>query len=137
MYDNLCRYITVNKIKKLAENWSLRRLTLFGKVTVIKAFLGSQLAYVLTPLRTCEKTLKEINDLLFKFLWDGKVDKIKRTVMINDYKDGGAKMLDIFDFKATWITKYLDNNNKGKWKNLFNHSFRELSCKKCTLKQLK
>ena len=70
----------VDKIKKLC---SLRRLTLFGKVTVIKAFLASQLVYVLTPLRTCEKTLKEINDLLFKFLWDGKGDKIKRTV-IND-----------------------------------------------------
>ena len=50
--------------------------------------------------------------------------------MINHYKDGGAKMLNIFAFnralKATWITKYLDNNNKGKWKNLFNYSFREL-----------
>ena len=102
----------VDKSKKLTENWSLRRLTLFGKVTVIKAFLASQLVYVLTPLRTCKKTLKDFN------VWDGKGDKIKRTVMINHYKDGGAKMLNIFAFnralKATWITKYLDNNNKGK-----------------------
>ena len=132
----------VDKIKKLTENWStsLRRLTLFGKVTVIKAFLALQLVYVLTPLRTCEKTLKEINDLLFKFIWDGKGNKIKRTVMINDYKDGGAKMLDIFAFnralKATWITKYLDNNNKGKWADLFNHSFRELGGKNALLSNL-
>ena len=54
-----------------------------------------------------------------------KGDKIKRTVMINDYDDGGAKMLDINSFnralKSTWITKYFDHTNKGKWKNLFNH----------------
>lgn len=128
------------KFKKLTENWSLRKLTLFGKITVIKAFLASQLVYVLTSLRTCEKTLKEINDLLFKFLWDGKGDKIKRTVMTNDYKDGGAKMLDIRAFnralKATWITKYLDNSNKGKWKNLFNYSFCELGGKNAFLSNL-
>ena len=60
--------------------------------------------------------------------------------MINDYKDGGAKMFDIFAFnralKATWITKYLDNNNKGKWKNLFNYSFRELGGKNALLSNL-
>ena len=43
--------------------------------------------------------------------------------MISDYKDGGAKMLDIFAFnkalKVTWVTRYLDDNYKGKWKNTF------------------
>ena len=45
--------------------------------------------------------------------------------MINDYKDDGAKMLDTSSFnqavKSTWIIKYFDHTNKGKWKNLFNH----------------
>ena len=64
--------------------------------------------------------IKEIKDLLYKFLWDGKGDKIKRMVVIYDYQEGGIKMLDIKSFnsalKATWIPKYLDVNNKGKWK---------------------
>ena len=38
--------------------------------------------------------------------------------MINDSKDEGARMFDIFAFnrtlKATWITKYLENSNKEK-----------------------
>ena len=58
--------------------------------------------------------IKEINDILYKFLWHGKGDKIKRMVVINDYQ-GGTKMLDITSFnfalKATWIPKYLDVNN--------------------------
>ena len=40
--------------------------------------------------------------------------------MINDYPDGGLKMILIQSFnkslKTTWIKKYLDPNNRGKWK---------------------
>ena len=44
--------------------------------------------------------------------------------MINDYPEGGVKMIDIASFKkslkATWIKKYLDLGNRGKWKKFFN-----------------
>ena len=44
--------------------------------------------------------------------------------MIDDYPEGGLKMIDIASFnkslKATWIKKYLDSGNRGKWKNFFN-----------------
>ena len=40
--------------------------------------------------------------------------------MINDFKDGGLRMLEIESFnkalKCSWIKKYLDDENKGKWK---------------------
>jgi len=43
--------------------------------------------------------------------------KIKRTEMINDYAEGGLKMLDMKSFNraltAKWIQRYLDPNNKG------------------------
>ena len=86
------------KINKIIENWQFRRLTLLGKITVIKSLLASQLVYILSPLPTPSEYLKEINSLLYKFLWDGKGDKIKRTLMINDYSKGGLKMLDIKSF---------------------------------------
>ena len=51
------------------------------------------------------------------FLWNDKGDKIKRNVMINDYPEGGLKMIDIDSFnkslKAIWIKKYLDMENQG------------------------
>ena len=77
------------KISKIIENWQFRRLTLLGKITVIKSLLASQLVYILSPLPTPSGYLKEINSLLYKFLWNGKCDKIKRTHMINDYTKGG------------------------------------------------
>ena len=107
-------------ISKTIENWQFRRLTLLGKIVVIKSLLASQLVYIMSPLPTSSEHLKDINNLLYQFLWDGKRDKIKRAEMINDYATGGLKMLDIQTFnralKAKWIQKYLDSRNKGKWK---------------------
>ena len=69
------------------------------------------------------QAIKEINKLKNDKKKDKK-DKIKRSIMINDYPEGGLKMIDISSFnkssKATWIKKYLDSGNHGKWKNFFN-----------------
>ena len=66
----------------------------------------------LSPLCSNNKILHEINDLLFDFLWNGKGDKIKRKVMINDLREGGINMIDLISFnkalKTTWTNKYLD-----------------------------
>ena len=66
----------------------------------------------MSSLRTLVfKIAKRKNDLLFKFLWEGKGHKIKRSEMIADYGDGGQKMLDSMGFnkslKITWIAKYI------------------------------
>ena len=112
-----------DKIKNILNNWKYRRLTLLGKIQVIKSLAASQLTYILAPLPTNHKTIKEINDLFFSFLWNHKCDKIKRSVMTNDYNNRGLKMIDIASFtkslKTVWIKKYLDDSNRGKWKNFF------------------
>ena len=45
--------------------------------------------------------------------------------MINDYNKGGLKMIDLQSFnqslKIKWIKGYLDENNQGKWKSLFDY----------------
>ena len=117
------------KIKTILGCWKFRRLSLLGKITVLKSLVASQLVYILTPLQTNHQVIKEINKLFFNFLWNDKKDKIKRSVMINDYPEGGLNMIDISSFnkslKATWIKKYLDSGNHGKWKNIFNLELRK------------
>jgi len=60
--------------------------------------------------------------MFYHFLWNGKGDKINTIVMINDPRNGGLK-IDLYSFnkslKTTWVKKYLDTTNKGKWKLLF------------------
>jgi len=114
-----------------------------GKIQVIKSLAASQLTYILAPLATNHKTIKGINDLFYSFLWDNKGDKIKRSVMINDYKNGGLKMVDIASFtkslKTAWIKKYLDDSNHGKWKDFFELELRKYGGKlvfTCNLNKL-
>ena len=60
------------------------------------------------------------------------VTRLKWKVMINDLGAGGLKMIDISSFnkslKITWIKKYLDNNNKGKWKIFFAVDLKKRGC---------
>ena len=78
----------IERIKNILNSWSARRLTLLGKITIIKSLAVSQIVHVLSALPTHQGALKEINPLLYDFLWNGKGDKIKRTEMINDYDKG-------------------------------------------------
>ena len=88
----------VDKIRNILSCWEYRRLTLIGKIQVIKNLVLSQLTYILTPLATNQSFINEINDIFYRFLWNNKGDKIKRTVLINDYENGGLKMVDFIFF---------------------------------------
>ena len=54
----------VHKVEGILNNWQNKRLTIIGKITIIKTLAASQLVYVMSSLRTRFKSLKEINDLL-------------------------------------------------------------------------
>ena len=122
----------LEKVRNILSNWKYRRLTLLGKITVLKSLVASQLVYIMTPLCFSEKIIHELNTLFYSFVWNGKGDKIKRNVMINDYAEGGLRMIDIQSFskalKATWIRKYLDTTNQGKWKLFFDLELERFGC---------
>ena len=96
---------------------------MIGKIAVLKSLVASQLVYVLSPLRTNAKAIKEVNKLFYSFFWNEKGDKIKRNVIINVYSKGGLKVIDVESFnkslKTTLIKRYLYKNNQGKWKLFF------------------
>ena len=74
----------------------------------LKSLAVSQIVYVLSSLPTSKGVIKEVNALLYDFLWDNKGDKIKRTEMINDYSKGGLKMIDIASPYFTAL-QYINN----------------------------
>lgn len=39
-----------------------------------------------------EDILKILNSILYEFIWNGKCDKINRYILVQDLKDGRAKM---------------------------------------------
>ena len=66
----------INKLMKVFERWKHRHLTLFGKILIVKSLAASLLVHPMSILSTPNEVLKEIEKLIFKFLWDAK-DRIK------------------------------------------------------------
>ena len=59
------------KNKNYIQIWCQRKLTLFGKVTVIKSLLETQLVYRLSTLPSpSSEMLKALDKILYNFLWD-------------------------------------------------------------------
>ena len=114
--------ICLKKIIKLISAWNKRYLTPLGKITVIKCLLLSNLTHLFTTLPSPGKYfLRKLEQLLYKFLWDGKPDKIKREHVCMPYDQGGLNMLNIRVFigslKISWMRRlYLCND--APWQNL-------------------
>jgi len=106
----------LNEMKKVLNAWSRRNLAPFGKITVIKSLVLSEITHLLFNLPDPDNLLKELNTLLFSFLWGGKTDKIKRSGMCQGYEVGGLKMVDVKSFvsalKISWHRRILFDNGK-------------------------
>ena len=67
--------------------------------------------------------IKELNQLIFKFLWKG-VDKVTRLAVVNDYQKSGLKMIDLEtmakSLRLAWL-KRIFGENDGTWKNYLHH----------------
>ena len=58
----------LDSIKKLINIWSSRGLSIYGKVTIIKPLIIPKFVYIVSLLPTPRIAIKELNQLLFKFL---------------------------------------------------------------------
>lgn len=67
---------------------------MFGKVTIIKSFLIPRLLYVSTILETPREIVKQIERMVYKFLWKGP-DKVTRLSVINSLRNGGLNLTDL------------------------------------------
>ena len=117
----------LDNIKKLINIWSSRGLSLYGKVTIIKSLLLPKVVYTSSLLPTPEHIIKELNHLIYNFLWRGK-DKVIRKSVINDYEGRGIKMVDIESMikslRLAWL-KRVFGDNSGAWKNYLEYLLKE------------
>ena len=112
-------------IKKLIAQWEKRDLGLLGKVCVVKSFMLSQFVHTMKSICIPDHVLKDINTLLFRFLWRKKdcnkraFEKVKRVVVNADIDRGGIKMIDIKtmqeSFLCMWISNILKQTSLDKW----------------------
>ena len=82
----------LNKIENLVAHWSTRKLTLLGRITIIKSLVWSKFTHLFlalpNPLGGLTKRLERI---FYKFLWNSGPDRIKQSVIIKKFKCRGTQ----------------------------------------------
>ena len=118
---------TIKSLKKTLNNWQWRNLTISGKIQIIKTFAMPKFIYRASVLTLDKQAIKNVNSVIYNFLWNGKPDKIKRLALISDYKDSGLKMPHIESLIQTQrimcLKKYVEDY-KCPWKSILSHYFK-------------
>ena len=103
-------------------------ISIYSKVAIIKSLLIPQLVYVSSLLPTPSNIIKQVNHIIFSFLWKGE-DKTTRLSAINTLEEGGIKMIDtesmIKALRLAWL-KRIFNNNDSTWKFYLMHLLKQL-----------
>ena len=108
-------------IQSAITQWKKRNLTVLGKITVAKTILLSKITHLLISIPSPSKiVIKKLETLLFKYIWNDKNDRIARGLLVQDYKEGGCRMVHpesyIKALKLSWIRRIF--NCDTSWKSL-------------------
>ena len=73
--------------------------------------------------------INRLNDMFYKFIWNNKIDKVKRTTITRDYLKGGLKMINIGQFlkalKCIWIRRLATSTNSSSRISVFQTTYRQ------------
>lgn len=107
----------IDRIEQILHVWSRKKLSLFGKVSVLKIHALSKIVFSCTVLKTPDYVIKKLDRMMFQFIW-GRKDRVKRECIKNEIIKGGLNMLDVGKFvkaqHANWVTRYF--KLPGKWR---------------------
>ena len=108
------------KIKKLLNHWSKRKLTLLGRITIIKSLAVSKFVHLFISLPAPPNGLiSELEKLFYKFLWNSGPDRIKRRIIIKNIACAGLRMVELRSFikalKVSWLRRILHQTKPNEW----------------------
>ena len=106
----------IAQIKNSIKMWRRRFLTPLGKITVIKSLLLPKITHLLISLPNPDtEILNIISSIFYDFLWTGRA-KIKQSVIVKQYFEGGLNMINLKAFsqalKITWLRRILQKESK-------------------------
>ena len=109
--------IKMKEMKRIFTSWSERTLTPIGKIVVIKSLAIAKINHLMLALPDpSEKVLSDIQKIFYDYLWAKDPDKIKRSVIIQNYNEGDLRMIEVKTFlksmKLTWLRRIVVNSTK-------------------------
>ena len=86
----------LGKMRSTIEKWETRKMSLAGRICIIKRLITSKLIYAMSNLNSpAPEYWKEVNEMLYRFVHNNKNEKIKRNILIGPYETGGYRMIDL------------------------------------------
>ena len=79
-------------MKGLFKQWNKRNLTPIGKITVVKSLILPVLNHLCVPLPNPSiDIIKDIEDMLYTFIWKSSVNRVKKDIMQKEYQRGDLR----------------------------------------------
>ena len=111
----------IKKIQNVIRVWSLRFLSLYGKIVSFKSKALSKIISIASLTAIPNEIITIIEKIHSDFIWDNKRPNIKHSTLIGDYDKGGLKDVDIRSkFKSlhlSWVNRLYDDNDHP-WKQI-------------------
>jgi len=91
----------LSKVDKQLRRWSVRHLSILGKILIAKTYGISQITFLMQSVVLSEAHFKKFNNLIYKFLWNKHYlaakapERVKREIVNCPIKYGGFGMLDL------------------------------------------
>ena len=114
-------------IKTIANIWTQRELTMYGKVLISKTLILSQFNYLLSSLPSPGSNITgEIDNIILSFIRSYRSpQKLSKDILKLDKTRGGLKVTLMHEqglgLKVTWVTRLLSDSQQG-WKILVNRT---------------
>lgn len=121
----------MNKVINTLNQWAKRKLTLMGRITIIKSIALSKFVHLFLSLPDPPSELiKQLERRFFKFLWNNGPDRISRKVIIRNLSCGGLRMVQLTSFikalKISWLRRIISSSGNNKWSDLSGIDFAKL-----------
>ena len=86
---------TETKIEQTLGMWQCVNLNTLERIVVCKTFALSKLWYIASFMIVPEKYIKKYESIIYKFIWNGAIEYIKRDTLILPLDQGGLNMFSI------------------------------------------
>ena len=118
----------LGKLKSLLGLWKRRDLSLRGRTIVVKMLGLSKFWFLSTFSIMPDYVLKQINSLIFPFIWGKKREAIKRVTLCQPPSQGGLGITKIedklFSLLCLWPKRFLIGEHRW-WQNFFEFYLRQ------------
>lgn len=105
------------QIKNIIKQWLKRNLIVIGRISVIKTLVLPILNHLIISLpNPSDSVFRNNNEIFYTFVWNSPIHRVKKDVLVNEYLEGGIKMIDLYSFtmalKSLWIRRIFQRDSK-------------------------